>query len=274
VDRARIEQERRAGVPAAMAALGAMLLPAVAVAVPRIAVEPDPEGARGTLLAMAKAPGAFIAGGVMQAVGTALIAVVFLYLYRATRARRPETPRITGVLAVAGPLLFAAVILFSQIALVRAGADYAARGGSIQELLRGGMLGFIRSVGYSGTFALGLATLLVSLNAMRAGLLSRFLGALGIAIGVVSALPLFGATPLLQSFWLGALALLLLDRWPGGRGPAWSTGEAVPWPSAADLRARAARGAAPPEGHARGEAQAEAPERPRPASRKRRRRVR
>ena len=33
--------------------------------------------------------------------------------------------------------------------------------------------------------------------------------------------------------------MLLLDRWPGERGPAWDTGEPIPWPSAAEQRARA-----------------------------------
>jgi hypothetical protein len=40
-------------------------------------------------------------------------------------------------------------------------------------------------------------------------------------------------------FWLGALGALFLGRWPGGRGPAWETGEAVPWPTMAETRERA-----------------------------------
>jgi hypothetical protein len=28
---------------------------------------------------------------------------------------------------------------------------------------------------------------------------------------------------------MGAMAVLLLDRWPGGRGEAWSTGEEGTW---------------------------------------------
>jgi hypothetical protein len=33
-----------------------------------------------------------------------------------------------------------------------------------------------------------------------------------------------------QIFWLGAMGVLFMNRWPGGRGPAWETGEAEPWP--------------------------------------------
>ena len=270
MDAAQIERERRAGLPAAMAALGAMLLPVLAVSLPRMVVEGDLETARQTLLAMGRAPGVFLAAGGIQAVGTALVAVVLHYLYRATRARRPETPSIAGVLAIVGPLLFAVVLAVSQVALVQAGERYVQRGGDIQALLRDGVLGVVRSVGFGGTFAMGLALLLVSLNAMRAGLLSRFLGALGIAIGVVSALPLFGGTLPLQSFWLGAVALLFLDRWPGGRGPAWSSGKAERWPTSAEIRMRrqAEAGGAEPG------CEAAEPSRPTYSSRKRKRRRR
>jgi hypothetical protein len=37
--------------------------------------------------------------------------------------------------------------------------------------------------------------------------------------------------PIVQVFWLGALALLCLNAWPGGLPPAWSTGQEEPWPT-------------------------------------------
>ena len=74
---------------------------------------------------------------------------------------------------------------------------------------------------------------------------------------------------ILQLFWFGALGLLFLNRWPGGRGPAWQTGEAIPWPGAAQQRA-ALEGE--PESEPESEPEPEpAPEPSRPASRKRRR---
>lgn len=91
------------------------------------------------------------------------------------------------------------------------------------------------SVGLAGLMAIALALVIISLNAMRAGLLSRFMGILGIIAGVLQILPL-APVPVVQLFWLGALGLLFLGRWPGGRGPAWETGEAVPWPSMAEAR--------------------------------------
>jgi hypothetical protein len=49
---------------------------------------------------------------------------------------------------------------------------------------------------------------------------------------------------LIEVFWLLSTAYLLAGRWPNGDPPAWSTGQAVPWPSSAELREQrmAARG--------------------------------
>jgi len=79
---------------------------------------------------------------------------------------------------------------------------------------------------------------------------------------------LAGVSAIVQGFWLGALGMVFLGRWPGGRGPAWETGEAEPWPSAAQRRARLT---APPEEPSPDPAPAEPETVPeRPASRKRR----
>jgi hypothetical protein len=82
----------------------------------------------------------------------------------------------------------------------------------------------------------------ICLNAMRVGLLTRFMGVLGIICGALIVLPILSPLPIVQTFWLGAMALLLAGRWPNGLPPAWVTGEAQPWPSQQEAReARAAR---------------------------------
>jgi hypothetical protein len=86
---------------------------------------------------------------------------------------------------------------------------------------------------------------LISLNAMRVGLLTRFLGYLGIIAGVLTIIPLV-PIPIVEAYWLFALAYLLSGRWPSGVPPAWSSGRAERWPSSAELRA--ARGQAPARG--------------------------
>ena len=84
----------------------------------------------------------------------------------------------------------------------------------------------------------------VSLNAMRVGLLTRFMGVLGIITGVLQILPFGGPLPVVQCFWMLMLSILFLGRWPSGNPPAWQTGRAEPWPSSAELRERRKQAAA------------------------------
>jgi hypothetical protein len=71
----------------------------------------------------------------------------------------------------------------------------------------------------------------ISLQALRAGLLTRFMGSLGIALGAAVLLipPVVFFAAIIWAFFLGYLGLLFLGRLPAGRPPAWETGEAIPW---------------------------------------------
>jgi hypothetical protein len=129
-----------------------------------------------------------------------------------------------------------------------------------------------------GGLLLAAAFVLVALNAMRAGLLTRAFGAVGIFIGVLVVLPVPLLSQVLQPLWLFALSWLLLERWPGGVPPAWRTGRAEPWPSAAQQRAErvpAARGRrAAPKPEPEPEPELEPAGKPHPASKKRKRKRR
>jgi hypothetical protein len=97
-----------------------------------------------------------------------------------------------------------------------------------------------------GPLLLAAGWVVTSLNAMRAGLLTRFMGILGVIIGVLQIVRL-GPLPIVQTFWLGALGALLIGFWPSGLPPAWRSGKEEPWPSQADaVRARKAAAAARP----------------------------
>jgi hypothetical protein len=63
--------------------------------------------------------------------------------------------------------------------------------------------------------------------AMRTGLLTRFWGSLGIALGIAMLIGFF----ILAIVWFLYLGLLYLGKLPGGKPPAWEAGEAVPWPT-------------------------------------------
>jgi hypothetical protein len=69
------------------------------------------------------------------------------------------------------------------------------------------------------------------------------MGYLGMFAG---ALVLFQITqiPVVQCYWLLALAYLFSGRWPTGVPEAWRTGRAVPWGSSAEIRAKRAAGVA------------------------------
>jgi hypothetical protein len=88
---------------------------------------------------------------------------------------------------------------------------------------------------------------MTNVNAIRVGLLSTFAGVIGVIGGVLFVIPL-GPPQLLLFFYLVSVSIIFLDRWPGGRGPAWATGKALKWPSAAERRGiapRAPRGRQP-----------------------------
>lgn len=77
---------------------------------------------------------------------------------------------------------------------------------------------------------LGLVVMMVyvSLQALRAGLVTRFLGSLGMALGA-SMILILPIAVLAMLAWTGFLGLTFVGRVPGGRPPAWDAGKAVPW---------------------------------------------
>lgn len=87
--------------------------------------------------------------------------------------------------------------------------------------------GLATGFGLGGRLGLAAALLYSCLWGMRVGLLTRFWGSLGMALGV-AALLLLVQFVLIFFIYFG---LLLIGRIPGGRPPAWAAGEAVPWPT-------------------------------------------
>jgi hypothetical protein len=86
---------------------------------------------------------------------------------------------------------------------------------------------FATGLGIAGGLGFVVALFYSCLWAMRTGLLSRFWGSLGMALGIAA---LFGLMPFVL-LWFVYFGVLLLDRLPGGRPPAWAAGEAIPWPT-------------------------------------------
>ena len=229
----QLEWEARAGRLAAAGAWVAAALIVVSLAY-RLAVLPHGANNVKEFLPQVSAhKSAFLVSGILTGLGMLAFIPPLLYLYRVTRFRRPQLPPVTRILAYAGPILFAICSVWFQFRQAHAADVFAA--GAVktnkhaEDVLRHSTT-LVAGLSLAASIGVGFATIMVSLNAMRAGLLSRFMGVLGMILGALFVLPLI-ASPIVQLFWLLALGALFLGVWPGGRGPAWETGEAVPWPS-------------------------------------------
>ena len=190
---------------------------------------------------------------VARGIGFVAVAFMLVYLGMAVRNRSEGFRRMWIYVSLAGGVLGAiATILFTigttaEISSFLDGprtVDRAADIGDSTVLVTAQLIGIpgTQAIGLA-SLALGLGWVVICLNAMRVGLLTRFMGVLGVICGVLIVLPILSPLPIVQTFWLGAMALLLLGRWPNGMPPAWSTGEAEPWPSQQAVREARRRGA-------------------------------
>lgn len=192
---------------------------------------------------------------ILQALGVGLLAAPLYYLFRAASARS-ETMRgqLVGVV-VAAPLFLAVLAILSGISTLHAASDFVSN--EVPRLMAKGVaLGSDRAdeaandaikeaplrslaagFGIGGQIGFLVAMVYTSLHAMRTGLLTRFWGSLGMALGAVSFI-FFQFTLL----WFIYLGLLLAGRVPGGRPPAWQSGEAEPWPTPGEKAGAAMEG--------------------------------
>jgi hypothetical protein len=294
----QLQWEARMGRPAALAAFAAGLLllagTVVILSIPqgRSGVEPRAD----FLLGVDDSPGSLYATTALQATAAICMIGVFYYLFRATSARNGGVPRWFVYIVLIGPLMYAAAQPIAATSQVDVAEKFATRDYSFpdedrgsdlrkcprirgdigqqcaEKLLRDDANGAALGLGSAGTVAIAFLFVMLPLRARRVGLLSPFMSILGVIAGVLFVLPFLPGVPVfVQAFWLGALGALLLGRWPGGRGPAWETGEPDPWPTAAERRGLATAPAAEAEEPPAPEPQQPVPERPSSRKRKRKR---
>jgi hypothetical protein len=84
-------------------------------------------------------------------------------------------------------------------------------------------------VRFVGLITLVFAMIYIPLWCMRTGLLTRFWGMLGIALGVALLLIPVGIFGLV--LWFAIIGLMLAGVWARPLPPAWAAGEAIPWQS-------------------------------------------
>ena len=233
--------ERRTGVPVAAIAFVSALFVVVGFVYQVAGVKSHGKGSAASLRTVHENASKIVTIGVLESIGLILLPVVLWYLYRVTRYRRAELRQFALYLAVGGGVALAVLQVLRQVEIVHVArqfvhlavsaqtnskADDLAKHGSLQAY---GLLGLLAGV------VMGAGLVLINLNAMRAGVITRFLGILGMIMGVLYVLPI-GPPQLLQLFWLGGLGVIFLDRWPGGRGPAWDKMVGEPWPSGVEQR--------------------------------------
>jgi hypothetical protein len=240
---------------AAIAGLAGILLIAAAALQ---AVGPQPKVAELTvqLIATSKRAGLEIGGAVVNALGLLGLAATLIFLFGASRARKPEMSPGTRIAAIAGGLLAAVGGIAYGIEIAIKSHQFVTHGTQTypqaKALIGSAGLAALQYAGLLGSLMLAVAFVLVTLNAMRVGLLTRFLGYLGMTAAAASLL-LIGSAPalLIEVFWLMAVAYLFAGRWPNGEPPAWRSGQAEPWPSSAELRQQRQRAAGRGDGRGR-----------------------
>jgi hypothetical protein len=185
-----------------------------------------------------------IASGLVWAIAAVGIALALFYLQQATRARRPEMAPVIRPLVIGAPIaagLFMVGIetgfVFQVVQVIKAhsfvhGVDHSHH--AVKQA-RGDLLTVVSALGLASLLALAFAFVFLCLNAMRIGLLTRFMGVAGMFSGFLFVIPV-APVPILQIFWLAAAGVLFAGRWPSGTPPAWQTGRAEPWPSQQQVR--------------------------------------
>ena len=187
-----------------------------------------------------------IAGSLLAAVAIVALTLILLTLLDAVRFRRPETWPAARPLVLAGGIALAAVSVGHQVVSAvethnfAVGHDFTSH--AVDNALTKGTANVLAQyLDLLAGLCLAIGMIAVMVNALRVGLLTRWMGILGIFTAVLIFIPLGGATlEIIPSFWLVAIGILFAGRWPNGDPPAWAAGEARPWPSQAEIRAKRA----------------------------------
>jgi Domain of unknown function (DUF4386) len=184
----------------------------------------------------------YLAGGILQLFALLAVAAVLWYLYRAAKHRRQQTPSVALILGIAGPIIFGLAGAIGPFVIRHFANEFAASANQsnqhAKDLVNGSSAQVFSIITPVSGLAFAFSMVMTNVNAIRAGLLNTFVGIIGVIGGLLFVLPL-GPPQLLLFFWLISVSLVVLDRWPGGRGPAWASGEAQKWPTAMERRGMA-----------------------------------
>lgn len=270
--------------PAALAAFLAAVLLIAQIVLLQTVIEDRPqiEAIPDFLLSVDENPAMLLGARIAQAVAALLVGAIFYYLFRALQTRNAGVPSWFVYLIIAGPALYALGLVLGAVGQLDVASDFAGgepiRGQAgedrADQLLEDNAGAGVFALNFAGQVVTAFLFVMLPLRARRVGLLSPFMGILGVVTGALLVLQIVPVVPvIIEAFWLGALGALFLNKWPGERGPSWESGEPEPWPTPAR------RGGGPPaDDNGQGGSLLEPSDRPepepvpeRPSSRKRRR---
>jgi hypothetical protein len=189
-----------------------------------------------------------IAGSVVAAVAVGALTLILLLLFEAAAFRRPTIWPPARMLVLGGGVAVAVASIAHEVVYAiethnfATGHDFT-RGAVDSALTKGTANQIVAYLSLLAGLALVVGMVVVLLNALRAGLVPRWMGVLGMFSGLLILLPNVGATlQLIPAFWMVMMGILYAKRWPGappkgGDPPAWAAGEARPWPTRAQLQA-------------------------------------
>jgi len=239
MNRARLlEAEARWALPAAICAFAAAALFIAATVV----IQSGPLTSDTTVQFLREyddARGTMLVAAILNALALFAFAPVLLYLFRAASVRSSGVRGGLVGIVVAGPLFLGAAEILQHIAIAGAASDFASPGGGAgipigeyaDDLIRDqGLFGVAQGLSFAGVLGFVIGLIYTALWAMRVGLLTRFFGTFGMALGASLILIAQAFSLLALMLWAVWLGLIYLDRVPGNRPPAWDAGEAVPWP--------------------------------------------
>ncbi len=179
--------------------------------------------------------GLVLISGLIGGLGLLALMAPLLYLFRAAQARSPRVNGGLVGLAVLGPLLYAVQYILIGIGRIQVAHDYVSQSAGVGDIFTlsshlfddSGLIKLGTYAGGAGQIALVVIIIYTALWATRTGLLTRFTGTLGMALGAATLIASLIAVPAL-SVWFAYVGFIFLDKTGSKpRPPAWDAGEAV-----------------------------------------------
>jgi hypothetical protein len=238
-----LDRERRWSRPAAAAAIIAAPLYIVSVILDQGGDVPTSGLDTERYRAIDASAGDLLASTVLRGLSFLLLCVPLFFLFRAAQARSERVSAAMVGFAFIGPVLLAAQGAIAWAAQTQVASDFVAQagpGGDIYSLLdnlidESGAFDVASNLLFPAILGMLVAMVYIPLQAMRAGLLTRFFGTLGMALGAGMLFIVPAIALLTIAVWFLWLGLMFIDKIPGGpRPPAWEAGVAIPWPRPGD----------------------------------------